>query len=71
MPSYSDWSETKGCFIDTVINFTSEYAIRKVQQNEEGLELNGTHEILVYVADVNILGGNTNNNEKHESSIRG
>ena len=40
-----------------LINFALEYTITRVQVNQDGLKLNGTHQLLAYADDVNILGG--------------
>ena len=40
-----------------LFNFALEYAIRRFQVDKDGLKRNGTHQLLAYADDVNILAG--------------
>jgi hypothetical protein len=51
------------------LNFTYEYAIRTVQVNQDGLKLNGTHQVLVCADDVNTLGGSIHTIKKNTDTI--
>ena len=47
----------QGDVLSTMLfNFALEYAIRRFQVKQDGLKLNGTHRLLAYAYDVNILG---------------
>jgi len=45
------------CLSPMLFNFALEHAIRRVQVNQDGLKLNGTHQLLAYADDDNVLGG--------------
>jgi hypothetical protein len=52
-----------------LFNFALEYVIRKVQENKVGLQLNETHQLLVYFDDVNLLRNNIDTKKSTETLI--
>jgi hypothetical protein len=48
-----------------LFNFALEYAIKRVQVNQDGLKLNGTHQLLAYADDINIWGRSVNTVEEN------
>jgi hypothetical protein len=51
------------------LNFASEYSIRKIQENHVGLKLNGTHQLLAYADNVNLLGDNIDTIKKNMETL--
>ena len=52
-----------------LFNFALEYAIRRVQVNQDGLKLNGTHQLLAYADYVNILEGSVDTVNKKTQKL--
>jgi retron-type reverse transcriptase len=52
-----------------LINFALDYAIRNVQENQVGLKLNGTHQLLAYADDDNLLVDNIDTVNKNTQTL--
>ena len=52
-----------------LFNFALDYAIRRVQVNQDGLKSNGKQQLLVYADDVTMLCGNVYTINKNIESV--
>jgi hypothetical protein len=50
-------------------NFALIYDVRRVKVNQDGLKLNGTHQLLAHADDVNILGASVRNVKENAEAL--
>jgi hypothetical protein len=55
--------------LSLLFNFVLDYVISRVRVKQDGLKLNGTHQLLVYADDVNILGGSVHTIKENAEAL--
>jgi hypothetical protein len=67
--SYSEWTETGRRSIAIAFQFCFRICQQEIQENEVGLGLNGTNQLLVYADDVNLLGDRVNTIKENSETL--
>ena len=52
-----------------LLNFDLVYTVRRVQVNQDGLKLNGAHQLLVYADNVTIWGGSVHTIKENAEAL--
>jgi hypothetical protein len=52
-----------------LFNVPLDYVIKRIQENQVGLKLNETHQLLAYADDVNLLGDNIDTTKKNKETL--
>ena len=52
-----------------LFNSALEYDIKRFQVNQDGLKLNGTHQLLAYADDVHIWGGSVHTVKENAEAL--
>jgi len=60
---------TQDALLSLLFNFVIEYAIIRVQVKQDRLKLNGTHQLLIYADNVNILSGSVHTINKTTEAV--
>jgi hypothetical protein len=55
--------------LQSAFQLALEYVIRKVQENRGGIKIIGTHQLLAYADDVNLLEDNTDIIKKNTETV--
>jgi len=52
-----------------VFNYSLDYTFRRDHANQDGLQINGKHQLLAYADSVNILGGSIHTQKENTESL--
>ena len=66
---FRNGSKQGDAFLPLLFNFVLVYGIRRDQVKQDGLILNGTHQLMSYVNDVNILAGGIHTLKENAESL--
>jgi hypothetical protein len=69
MFSIKNGLKQENAILSLLFNFTLDYVIRRVQANQECLNLNSTHHFLVYGDDVNAMDKNIHTIKKNTDAL--